>query len=574
MASGVLDGTPATPHAEAILTNFGGQQQLQIDVNGDGVIGSGDITVILNGLVGTLSDANFAVIDAPPVITVSAAAPTFTTLDYPGGFDTEAFGINNLGQIVGGFALDPSDAEWSGWSYNGATFTTIIAPNTHDAPYTVAFAINDNGVIAGDYSPSFDLFGFTDANGIFTPIVSDSPSTTTADGINNAGVVVGSAFQHGGTDYSAYIYDPVHGNFTYFSVPAANSIFGQTWAAGINNEGQIVGGYNIDPDFNTDQGYLYDQVHGTFTTIDDPNGIGGTEVQGINDLGQIVGYYYGADGLSHGFVDNGGIFTTIDNPLGVNGTFVTGINNSDQVVGYYTGADGFNHAFETSFNASSATENTPLVLTKLHVSDPGAGNNPIQVTLAVAHGTLALNDATGLSASFDAGRDTLTVTGTVTAIDAALLKGVVYTPGSGFIGDDTLTVTANDQGHNSSGVPLSTTQTVDIPVIQQANEFITGGGGNDIITGGGGNDTLTGGAGSDNFIFNPNFGKDSITDFTPGTDSISVDHTVFANVAALLAAAQTSGQDVVITADLNDTITLKNVSLAQLTAHQGDFHIT
>ena len=104
-----------------------------------------------------------------------------------------------------------------------------------------------------------------------------------------------------------------------------------------------------------------------------------------------------------------------------------------------------------------------------------------------------------------------------------------------------------------------------------ANEFLNGGGGNDTINGGGGNDTLTGGAGSDNFIFNPNFGKDLITDFTPGTDSISVDHTIFANVAALLAAAQTSGQDVVITADLNDTITLKNVSLAQLTAHQRRF---
>jgi VCBS repeat-containing protein len=62
MASGVLDGSPATPHAEAILTNFGGQEQLQIDVNGDGVIGAGDITVVLNNLVGTLSDANFSVI--------------------------------------------------------------------------------------------------------------------------------------------------------------------------------------------------------------------------------------------------------------------------------------------------------------------------------------------------------------------------------------------------------------------------------------------------------------------------------------------------------------------------------
>jgi Ca2+-binding RTX toxin-like protein len=96
----------------------------------------------------------------------------------------------------------------------------------------------------------------------------------------------------------------------------------------------------------------------------------------------------------------------------------------------------------------------------------------------------------------------------------------------------------------------------------------------DTINGGSGNVTLTGGAGSDNFVFAPNFWNTTVTDFTPGTDLISVDHTVFANVAALLAAAQPSGQDVVISADPNHTITLKNVLLAQLTAHQSDFHIT
>jgi hypothetical protein len=76
MASGILDGSPATPHAEAILTNFGGQEQLQIDVNGDGVIGAGDITVILNNLSGTLSDANFTAMfpnHAPTDIALSNA---------------------------------------------------------------------------------------------------------------------------------------------------------------------------------------------------------------------------------------------------------------------------------------------------------------------------------------------------------------------------------------------------------------------------------------------------------------------------------------------------------------------
>jgi Ca2+-binding RTX toxin-like protein len=45
------------------------------------------------------------------------------------------------------------------------------------------------------------------------------------------------------------------------------------------------------------------------------------------------------------------------------------------------------------------------------------------------------------------------------------------------------------------------------------NDALLGGLGNDILAGGAGNDTLTGGAGNDQFIFNPNSGIDTITDF-------------------------------------------------------------
>ena len=49
---------------------------------------------------------------------------------------------------------------------------------------------------------------------------------------------------------------------------------------------------------------------------------------------------------------------------------------------------------------------------------------------------------------------------------------------------------------------------------------------------------------------------------------------MFANVTALLAATHddTNG-NAVITDALHDTITIKNVTTAQLTAHQADFHI-
>jgi hypothetical protein len=88
------------------------------------------------------------------------------------------------------------------------------------------------------------------------------------------------------------------------------------------------------------------------------------------------------------------------------------------------------------------------------------------------------------------------------------------------------------------------------------------------------NQTLTGMGSNDSFVFTPGFGHDTITNFQPTTDVIQIDHSVFANVQALLAATQDDGHgNVVITADLHDSITLHNVTVAQLHAHQGDLHI-
>jgi hypothetical protein len=54
---------------------------------------------------------------------------------------------------------------------------------------------------------------------------------------------------------------------------------------------------------------------------------------------------------------------------------------------------------------------------------------------------------------------------------------------------------------------------------------------------------------------------------------IEIDHTVFADIQALLTATHDDGNgNAVITADAHDGITLKNVTVAQLVQHQGDFH--
>ena len=104
------------------------------------------------------------------------------------------------------------------------------------------------------------------------------------------------------------------------------------------------------------------------------------------------------------------------------------------------------------------------------------------------------------------------------------------------------------------------------------NDWIQGGTGNNVLNGGPGNDILAGGVGNNTFVFNQNFGNDTIVDFHPG-DTIQIDHTVFADLSALMAhtADNVSGHTV-ITADANDSITL-NVSTSFLHQHQDAFHL-
>ena|SRR5215813_13199057 len=85
----------------------------------------------------------------------------------------------------------------------------------------------------------------------------------------------------------------------------------------------------------------------TYTTIDDPaaNSGVGTVATGINNAGQIVGYYVNASGVYQGFLYSGGTYTALSDPLGTNGTYALGINDSGQIVGYYFDSNHVQHGF-------------------------------------------------------------------------------------------------------------------------------------------------------------------------------------------------------------------------------------
>jgi probable HAF family extracellular repeat protein len=65
-----------------------------------------------------------------------------------------------------------------------------------------------------------------------------------------------------------------------------------------------------------------------------------TYAYGINDDGQIVGYYSTSSGQQHGFVYSHGHYTTLNDPSATYGTEAYGINDHGQIVGEYADSSG------------------------------------------------------------------------------------------------------------------------------------------------------------------------------------------------------------------------------------------
>jgi uncharacterized membrane protein len=105
---------------------------------------------------------------------------------------------------------------------------------------------------------------------------------------------------------------------------------------GINDSGQVVGSYTAG---GTTHGFVKSGEN--YTTLDVP-GATSTAAWDINEAGQIAGSYV-SGGVTHGFLLSGGVYTTIDVP-GSTRTMPRGIGEAGEVVGEFT-AGGITHAF-------------------------------------------------------------------------------------------------------------------------------------------------------------------------------------------------------------------------------------
>lgn len=265
----------------------------------------------------------------------------FTSFDGPGnnGGGTTVNGINNNGEVVG-FSSDNAASPTLLTNFIRAANGTFTTLNIGGDPLAMANGINNMDAVVGASNNSAFLL----AGGILTtlPNVNGTTLSETAFGLNSGGLgglAVGQYVDGNTGNTPGFLYNGVA--FTTLA-PVVNAAV--TNAQGVNNAGEVTGFYSVDGAHQ--HGFFYDAATKSFTLPADPNvtNLFLAQFLGINDNGLAVGYYQLNDGSQHGFLYNttSHAYTFLDDPFaatsGVSITQITGVNDSGEITGFYVDA--------------------------------------------------------------------------------------------------------------------------------------------------------------------------------------------------------------------------------------------
>lgn len=292
----------------------------------------GTMLVLPIACSGTATPYSYSLITTCPTY----ANFTFTTINYPGDmFFTQVLGINDSG-VMAGYHGSGADAQHPNKGFEIDIRGAFTDENYPGSLQTQVVAINAKGDTAGFYVDIYNrTHGFLRVGGVYTTV--DFPNTMFNQllGLNNYGVAAGYWQDAKGIQYPYTVQGAV---FRPITTPGTSA-----QATGVNDKGDVSGFYV------TAAGV----THGFWipfgkplVTIDYPASTF-TQALGLNNLGDVVGSYTDAPGKTHGFIYNvvSTQFGSIDEINGVGTTVVNGLDNLGQIVGYYVDMAGKTNGF-------------------------------------------------------------------------------------------------------------------------------------------------------------------------------------------------------------------------------------
>jgi hypothetical protein len=238
----------------------------------------------------------------------------FVNENFPNSVQTQVTGINNRGgfflglTVTVGFWADANNASMVNNNFGfvniggqNGTFINVNNPNTgtiNGIKTNQLLGVNDRNIAVGFYVDTAGAthgYTYNIESNTYSPNIDDpnGVGATTAAAINNFDQIVG--FYVDGNNVTHGFFES---NGVFKTIDAVNAT--ATSLLGLNNFGYAVG---VDMDqAKKMHGIICNVYTGETKEVDDPKGIGTTTFNGLNDLGQIVGFYVNGGGNTIGLL--------------------------------------------------------------------------------------------------------------------------------------------------------------------------------------------------------------------------------------------------------------------------------
>jgi hypothetical protein len=222
--------------------------------------------------------------------------------NFPGSVQTQVTGLNDDGVTVGFYSTQnkalPTQDNNFGWWAQGGHFHKVDYPtsNNSNPPVNQLLGVNNSGTAVGFYNDSAGNshgYAYNLKSHAFKLVAISGASSVTAAAINNHGDVAG--FFTKGTATDAFL--KLHsGKEITISVAGAM----MTQAFGVNDKDWVAGTYTLKS--GATFGFIYILGDRLLTGFSDPNGVGTTLFNGINNENDIVGFYTDSAGNTDGML--------------------------------------------------------------------------------------------------------------------------------------------------------------------------------------------------------------------------------------------------------------------------------